>query len=658
MSVWNESAWYSLFVITAVKSIVALGAAWLAAKLLRGRSAAARHLVWTAASAALLALPFLSISLPALRVPVAGSFLTPGTVFETTISASPEAPRSYPRPQPGAAPTAQSRLWHLDWRLTLMLLWACGAAAALAQMFAASAVVWRLRRRTSQLTDPDLPALAQVLGIRHDVAVQVTHRGSMPMTFGLLRPAVFMPADASEWSPGRRRVVLLHELAHVRRGDIATHLLARTALSLYWWNPLAWMAWREFLKERERATDDLVLSTGARASDYAGHLLEIARTMQSPPAMGWAAVAMARTSQLEGRLLAILDSGRNRKPAGRTAALVTALLAVSIVAPLASLKAQDDSRQALPADADATIRTAIAQRDPEMLDKAASVAERLQNYDMAQKLLEASLSIRGEVSGLQSVEYGVGLIRLADLERNRGKTAEAENSYAKAVSVLGDRPEAAPALIHLGTLAWTKKELDQAIHYFERSQAADPAQAGPAMMWMALARQAQKNTEEAESFYKRALAIEGPNSTEAAITLELYAKFLHQQGRGEEETAARRQAADIWKAQGAQAMAVRPVSSPNVYRIGNGVTAPVVLSKVDPAYTEEARLAKYAGTVVVSVEIRPDGLAYNIRTIRGLGLGLDEKAIQAISQWRFKPGTKDGQPVAIMATIEVNFRLR
>ena len=94
-----------------------------------------------------------------------------------------------------------------------------------------------------------------------------------------------------------------------------------------------------------------------------------------------------------------------------------------------------------------------------------------------------------------------------------------------------------------------------------------------------------------------------------------------------------------------------------MYRVGDGVTAPAVLSKVDPAYTEEARFAKYQGTVVVSAEIGTDGLAYNIKAVRGLGLGLDEKAIEAISQWKFKPGSKNGQPVPVMATIEVNFRL-
>ena len=83
----------------------------------------------------------------------------------------------------------------------------------------------------------------------------------------------------------------------------------------------------------------------------------------------------------------------------------------------------------------------------------------------------------------------------------------------------------------------------------------------------------------------------------------------------------------------------------------------MLLHKVEPEYTEEARNAKYQGTVLLSVEIDPTGIATNIKVQRSLGLGLDEKAIQAVKQWRFKPGEKDGKPVTVAATIEVNFCL-
>jgi periplasmic protein TonB len=94
-----------------------------------------------------------------------------------------------------------------------------------------------------------------------------------------------------------------------------------------------------------------------------------------------------------------------------------------------------------------------------------------------------------------------------------------------------------------------------------------------------------------------------------------------------------------------------------VQRVGHGVTAPALLHKVEPEYSEEARKAKYQGTVTLYVEVDPTGKATHIRVLRSLGLGLDEKAIQAVSKWRFSPGTKDGKPVSVAATIEVNFRL-
>jgi TonB family protein len=94
-----------------------------------------------------------------------------------------------------------------------------------------------------------------------------------------------------------------------------------------------------------------------------------------------------------------------------------------------------------------------------------------------------------------------------------------------------------------------------------------------------------------------------------------------------------------------------------VFRVGGGVTAPSLLFKVEPEYSEEARKAKYQGTVVLYVEVDPSGKARNLRVIRSLGLGLDEKAIEAVNKWRFKPGYKDGRPVTVAATIEVNFRL-
>jgi periplasmic protein TonB len=93
------------------------------------------------------------------------------------------------------------------------------------------------------------------------------------------------------------------------------------------------------------------------------------------------------------------------------------------------------------------------------------------------------------------------------------------------------------------------------------------------------------------------------------------------------------------------------------YRVGGGVSAPKALYAPDPEYSEEARKAKYQGTVVLWLVVSPDGRPQQIRIQRALGMGLDEKAIEAVKQWKFEPARKDGQPVPVMINVEVNFRL-
>src|SRR5260370_37713312 len=131
MTGWNESAWFAMCVGVALKSTIVLGAAWIAAFLLRDRSAAARHLVWTAAAAAVLALPVLSISLPALPVPLGGALLPEATVvFQTTAAMGADRAGAPASPRPDTLRPAQSAPWRPNWRLSLMLIWAVGAGAA------------------------------------------------------------------------------------------------------------------------------------------------------------------------------------------------------------------------------------------------------------------------------------------------------------------------------------------------------------------------------------------------------------------------------------------------------------------------------------------------------------------------------------------------
>ena len=94
-----------------------------------------------------------------------------------------------------------------------------------------------------------------------------------------------------------------------------------------------------------------------------------------------------------------------------------------------------------------------------------------------------------------------------------------------------------------------------------------------------------------------------------------------------------------------------------VYRTGNGVTSPTLTFKVEPEYSEEARKAKFMGTVILYIEVNEKGQVQNPRVLRSVGMGLDEKAIEAVMKWRFRAGYKDGKPVTVAAQVEVNFRL-
>jgi beta-lactamase regulating signal transducer with metallopeptidase domain len=235
-------------------------------------------------------------------------------------------------------------LSELPWPALILLIWITGAALVLGRLgLGILAVLW-MARRTHPATDAPWLPLARRLAAQLQLS-RVTFRRSrgpaMPMAWGVLRPSVLMPAEADGWSEDRLRIVLLHELAHVRRADCLTHMLAQAACALHWMNPLAWMAARRLRTERERACDDLVLACGTAGPDYADQLLEIARTMGSgrlSATMAGASLAMARRSQLEGRLMSILDPSVPRTGLSRVRTAAAAIVALMTIVPLASLQ--------------------------------------------------------------------------------------------------------------------------------------------------------------------------------------------------------------------------------------------------------------------------------------------------------------------------------
>jgi beta-lactamase regulating signal transducer with metallopeptidase domain len=308
--------------------VVALALAAIAS--MRRRSAAARHAVLATAIVTASLMPALELLVP--QVPVfrwgrsaalsSGLLLTSAGISKPAIAAGVSA-------ADGAMP----------WRAAILAVWIAGAIVTGAGLLTAIVRLARLRARCTAaggrwraITDD----LSGQYRIRRRVAVLQSDASSLLVTCGLLKPAIVLPAGASAWSDDRKRIVLRHELAHVRRHDAVVQIAAEAGRVLHWINPLVWMACRRLRQESEFACDDAVLGGGVAAADYADLLVEIARHLSGRPAPGAPALEIAHPSTLERRIVAMLERDRNRAPLGRRGWTAAALIALAVGIPLAA----------------------------------------------------------------------------------------------------------------------------------------------------------------------------------------------------------------------------------------------------------------------------------------------------------------------------------
>jgi HEAT repeat protein/beta-lactamase regulating signal transducer with metallopeptidase domain len=375
-----------------VKGTLVLSLAGLLVLALRRASAAHRHLVWACALIGLVALPWMQLALPRWRVttPLAGQIapgfgllakaaapgaevvppadapalntfspslaktdefeklgstgkhksakLDAGAPPAASAAATPEVasgttgPSAEEKPAPSGTPI-------LGW---ILLVWMIGALAVLATFIAGHLVLRLMLQGARPVRDGEWQALAleaaDRLGLTLPFSLLRADGILVPVASGLLRPRVLLPEGADAWPLELRRAVLLHELAHVQRHDCLTQAIAQVACALFWFHPGVWFAVSRLQIERERACDDRVLAARTRASDYADQLLAMVRTLRAKRLSALGAVAFARPSSLEGRLLAVLDPLRNRRAVGRGAAIAAAFVAALLVLPFAALQ--------------------------------------------------------------------------------------------------------------------------------------------------------------------------------------------------------------------------------------------------------------------------------------------------------------------------------
>jgi beta-lactamase regulating signal transducer with metallopeptidase domain len=319
----------ALLLEAAVKGSLVLAVAFLAVIALRRGSAAARHWIWTLAAAAVLALPALAVLLPAWPLPI----LPESAPWSYTLGKV--GPLDGLVPWPVFEERHPAGRAEPPWARAAALLWCAGALVAAARLGASLARARALVRRSAPLARGRVAraaeGVARELGLAGRVTFRWSHVGGTPMTLGIRRPIVLLPADAGTWSAERLRVVLLHELAHVQRRDCLAQLGADLACIAYWFHPLAWHLARRLRVERERASDDCVLRAGIRPSTYAAHLLALAWSGPAP------APAMAQRTSLEERLEAILDPRVRHHPSSRAASALAVLAVAFLVLPLAAL---------------------------------------------------------------------------------------------------------------------------------------------------------------------------------------------------------------------------------------------------------------------------------------------------------------------------------
>lgn len=345
-------------VILFVKSTLILAIGWLVTAALPRASAATRHLILTATLCSALLLPIVTMTVPSWKLGVLAAPPAPAPVAYKTIGVTGDED-DIPRSTVAAAVTlakaagvvkqekldSVSRAFELfkeSWQGFVLLGIFIAALLLLGRVVAGVAGVWMVaessRDMTSETARRELARAREHLGLKDEVRLLQSDRITVPVVWGFSRPILLLPASASEWPAERLHVVLLHELAHVRRGDGITLLLTRVAVALFWYQPLAWLLERDARAACERACDDLVLSSGSKPNDYADHLLAVAKTLPQVDMFRSVTLAMTRRSQLEGRLLSILEPHNRRGDYSARGIGFAALLAVIVTLPLAALQ--------------------------------------------------------------------------------------------------------------------------------------------------------------------------------------------------------------------------------------------------------------------------------------------------------------------------------
>ncbi len=613
----------------AVKATLALAAGLAVAWATRRARAAVHHAILSALFATLAMLPAAMWLAPQVKVPVRLA-LQPAGRARMVISRDSQgvAHTRVLRPEPKAA---QQGLWVAT---AIFAAWGAGTALFLIPVAAGLWEVRRLRRHGLPWRQGQAMAdqVSAEMGLRRRATVLLQEELAGPVTCGTMRPTILLPGDAENWNEADMERAMRHELEHVRRGDWATHTFALVVCAGYWFHPLAWIARGRMALEAERACDDAVVER-SEATAYADQLLALARRMSGlskSPALG-----MASRADLAVRIGAVLNERQKR---GRAARWQVALAGVVAAAGLAI----------------APVRVVAAPQG--------------QTYEAAGQLVVEDVTVldaNGKtIEGLKASDFAVtedgAPQTISIFEFQKVEDSRVSSYYLLGYYTKNTAWDGAFRIIKTTLTNGMTAKLTYRKGYF----AGKVFGAGAAGQGGATAQPAISGGQTGAASNARPGVFGGVGGG-GGVFGGVGDGVSGGAGGGVASGVSGGAGGGI--SGGVGSGAGRGVGAGGGYGgvvrgdganvPPDGVTEPVPLIKREPEYSEEARKAKLQGSVTLAITIDETGRVANAKVIRSLGLGLDEKAIEAVLGWRFRPGTKNGKAIAAQRTVYMDFRL-
>ena len=645
----SYAALVAFLLMWTVKATAFLGLAFIVALLLRRQSSALRHRVWAIAIAGSLVLPVAALAIPAWHVLSAPSAVTQNVSQTVTVTNVADPPAM------AIAPTRRLDTEALAG--AALLIWALGTVLV---VFRSTAGLARLRRisvcsrRAPENACAALDKLRASFGIQRKVRLLECASGTMmPMTWGIFRPTMVLPAGAAEWGDERRRIVLSHELAHIRRGDWILQISAELLRACFWFQPLAWIGANRLRQESERACDDAVLNSGIAASEYASQLLALAKSLKTPDWRFSLALAIARPSNLERRFEAMLDSSISRRPLSRTAGVAAALLGACLLLPVAALTLSAEApvqattgvlmpeaaSTVLPPERTAsasallrienqpTPRAATTRRLSGAAPKPAAVSGR--DTSDAQSTATTQAGAPGPLGSISGTVGDPGGARVARASVTLKDVASgAEQQITAGLAGEFDFANLIPDNYELTVQQPGFKIYKQTIHLFPSEELKLPE-------LLLTVGEIRQTVEVSASRSEPAGSQTAPSATVPVSACP----------------------ASLQAAQLVYKNPVQPGPPPARIRVGGNVEMARLVQQTMPIYPAAARNAGIQGTVVLNGIIGKDGTLLSSCVESGPAL-LAQSAFDAVSHWQYSPALLNGEPVEVLTEIQVVFTLR